>query len=131
MALGSATAEKAAAALEELEHRHGWQRETVWARRGEARLAQALEHLVVTAQTAALPSHEPQAMSAAYVAEGWKADWAALRALDIAISLPVICFSWPANPSSSRKPTLSAPRMSGWLTPIAIGTVIRWRMPSG
>jgi hypothetical protein len=84
LALESAVAEKAAAALQEYEQRHGWRRETVWARRGEARLAQALEHLAIVAPAPALPSHDARALAQAYIAEGWKADWAAMRALDIA-----------------------------------------------
>jgi hypothetical protein len=70
LALGSAAPEKAAATLGELEERHGWRRETVWARRGEARLAQALEHLALAARTPSLPSHDAQALAKAYLAEG-------------------------------------------------------------
>ena len=47
------------------------------------------------------------------------------------MSLPVICFSWPASASSSRKPTLSVPSMSGCVSPTKIGTVTSWSMPSG
>jgi hypothetical protein len=83
-ALASATPERAAASLADLEERHGWRRETIWAKRGEARLAQALEHLAVVAQAVALPAHGAQALAEAYLADGWQADWAALRALDIA-----------------------------------------------
>jgi hypothetical protein len=82
--LESTVPEKAAAALQELEERHGWRRETVWARRGEARLARALEHLAIVAQAPTLPGHDARALAEAYLAEGWKADWAAMRALDIA-----------------------------------------------
>jgi hypothetical protein len=70
--------------LRELEQRHGWRRETVWARRGESRLAQALEHLAAVAQAPPLPSHDAQTLAEAYLAAGWEADWAAMRALDIA-----------------------------------------------
>jgi hypothetical protein len=84
LALASATLEKASATLADLEERHGWRRETIWARRGEARLAQALEHLAVAAQAVALPAHDAQALAEAYLADGWKTDWAAMRALDIA-----------------------------------------------
>jgi hypothetical protein len=49
-------------------------------------LAQALEHLAVVAQAVALPAHDAQALVEAYLADGWMADWAALRALDIARS---------------------------------------------
>jgi hypothetical protein len=34
--------------------------------------------------TAALPAHDAQVLAETYLADGWKADWAALRALDIA-----------------------------------------------
>jgi hypothetical protein len=84
LALASATPENAAATLADLEERHGWRRETIWARRGEARLAQALEHLAAAAQAVALPAHDAQALAEAYLADGWQADWAAMRALDIA-----------------------------------------------
>ncbi len=48
-----------------------------------------------------------------------------------AISLPVIRFNCSAKLSSRRNPTLSVPRISGWLMPIAIGTVTRCMTPSG
>jgi hypothetical protein len=67
-----------------LEAEHAWRRGTVWAKRGEAKLAEALQHLAVIAAAAALPANEPEAIAAAYAAEGWKIDAAALTALDIA-----------------------------------------------
>jgi hypothetical protein len=67
-----------------LEAEHAWRRGTVWAKRGEAKLAEALEHLAVIATATALPAHTPDAMAEAYAAEGWKVDAAALAALDIA-----------------------------------------------
>jgi hypothetical protein len=70
--------------LSELDAKHSWRRHTVWARRGEARLAQALEHLATIAKAAALPAHDPVALANAYAEEGWKVDNAALCALDIA-----------------------------------------------
>jgi hypothetical protein len=84
LTLTSATPEKAATTLADLEERHGRRRETIWAKRGEARLAQALEYLAAAAQAAALPAHDAQALAEAYLADGWQADWAAMRALDIA-----------------------------------------------
>jgi hypothetical protein len=48
-----------------------------------------------------------------------------------ATSLPVIAFNCAATASSSRKPTLSVPRISGWVSPIAIGTVTSCSMPLG
>ncbi|WP_377828785.1 BREX-1 system phosphatase PglZ type B [Bradyrhizobium lupini] len=67
-----------------LEAEHAWRRGTVWAKRGEAKLAEALQHLAVIATATALPAHTPDAMAKAYAAEGWKVDAAALAALDIA-----------------------------------------------
>src|SRR4051812_16230140 len=84
LALGAAVPEKASSAIQELEERHGWRRETVWARRGEAILAQVLEHLAIIAQAPALPTHDAQVLADSYVAEGWRVDWAAIRALDTA-----------------------------------------------
>jgi hypothetical protein len=84
VALANLTPEGASASVADLEERHGWRRETIWAKRDEARLAQALEHLAVVAQAVALPAHDAHALANAYLADGWKTDWAALRALDIA-----------------------------------------------
>ncbi len=68
----------------ELEKDHAWRRETVWSKRGEAKLAEALRYLAVIANATALPANEAAAIANAYSAEGWKIDDAALRALDIA-----------------------------------------------
>lgn len=75
--------EKAREMVRDLDASHGWRRETVWAKRGEARLAQALAHLAVIAGSPALPAHDSEALAEAYVAEGWKVDSAALAALDL------------------------------------------------
>ena len=69
-----------------LEADHAWRRETVWARRGEAKLAEALQHLALIAAAAALPANDPGVLAEAYAAEGWKVDAAALAALDLARS---------------------------------------------
>jgi hypothetical protein len=66
-----------------LEADHAWRRDTVWAKRGEAKLAEVLRHLAVIAAAPALPANDPAAMGDAYAAEGWKVDAAALAALDI------------------------------------------------
>src|SRR6516162_5330222 len=76
-ALAGATRGKAAATLADLEERHGWRRETVWAKRGEARLAQALEHLAIMAQAPASTASNARTLAENYLTEGWKADWAA------------------------------------------------------
>lgn len=75
--------DKARETIRDLEAAHGWRRETVWAKRGDARLAQALAHLAVVAQTPALPAHDSEALAKAYATDGWKADRAALAALDL------------------------------------------------
>ena len=48
-----------------------------------------------------------------------------------AMSLPVIPFNCVARASSSRKPTPSVPRISGFVLPSAIGTVTSCNTPSG
>jgi hypothetical protein len=83
-ALREAPTEKAASAIRDLEKAHGWRRETIWAKRGEARLAQALAHLVVASDATNLPAHDAAALATAYTTEGWKTDSAALAALDLA-----------------------------------------------
>lgn len=75
--------EKARASILDLEAAHAWRREAVWAKRGEARLAQALSHLAVIARSPILPTHDAEIMADAYTGEGWKADSAALGALDL------------------------------------------------
>jgi hypothetical protein len=62
---------------------HAWRRMTVWAKRGEAKLAEALEHLAIIARAPALPAGDANALAKTYAAEGWRIDAAALRALDI------------------------------------------------
>lgn len=84
LALASKSCAEAAKALVALDKDHAWRRATVWARRGEAKLAEALQYLALVAGAAALPAHDAAATANAYAAEGWKVDAAALRALDIA-----------------------------------------------
>jgi len=67
--------------IRQLDADHHWRRATIWADRGQARLAQALEHLAVLAETPGLPHHDAAALATAYAATGWQADDAALRAL--------------------------------------------------
>lgn len=70
VAVGTAIPEQTSAALQELEERHGWRRDTIWARRGEATLEQALEQLAIIARAPVLPSHDAQALAEAYLARG-------------------------------------------------------------
>lgn len=60
---------------------HAWRRETIWARRGEAPLAQALSFAATVAAAKPLPSHDGDALAKAFVAAGADADWAATCAL--------------------------------------------------
>lgn len=52
-----------------------------WAVRGQAPLAFAVAHLATLATTPPLPVADAEGLAAAYTAEGWQADWAALAAL--------------------------------------------------
>ena len=45
-------------------------------------MATAVGHLAGLSNTAPLPAGDPQALAAAYAAEGWQADWCALAALN-------------------------------------------------
>jgi hypothetical protein len=67
--------------LLELESSHGWRRETVWARRGEAPLATALHHLAHIAAAKSLPAHDGVALAKSYFESGWAVDWAAMQAI--------------------------------------------------
>ena len=52
-----------------------------WAARGQARLAEAVQHLARLASTQALPTQDAGLLAEAYATTGWQADDAALRAL--------------------------------------------------
>ena len=67
--------------IAELNEEHAWRRETVWARRGEAPLAQALAYLANVAVAKPLPNHDGKALAEAYVTAGADVDWAAMCAL--------------------------------------------------
>jgi len=81
LSLADLSPEAARKQLAGLDEEHAWRRETVWARRGEAPLAQALSFLVKVAAARPLPGHEGNALAEAYVAAGADVDWAAMRAL--------------------------------------------------
>ncbi|WPZ34041.1 BREX-1 system phosphatase PglZ type B [Thalassobaculum sp. OXR-137] len=82
--LNDLSPEVAKVRIGELEAKHAWRRETVWARRGEAPLAQALVFIAKIAAAETLPSHDGKALAEAYVAAGADVDWAAMRALAVA-----------------------------------------------
>jgi hypothetical protein len=65
----------------ELDTKHAWRRETVWAKRGEAPLAQALAFLADVAKAKPLAAHDGKALAESYVASGAAVDSAAMRAL--------------------------------------------------
>ncbi|WP_440658532.1 BREX-1 system phosphatase PglZ type B [Ensifer adhaerens] len=65
----------------ELEGQHAWRRETVWAKRGEAPLAQALSFLAEVAKAKPLPAHSGNALAESYVESGADVDSAAMQAL--------------------------------------------------
>jgi hypothetical protein len=76
--LKRSTAEKRVLALAE---QHAWRRDTVWAKRGEAPLADALRHLAVIAETTVPAPHDAESLAVLYFESGWRADLAALDAL--------------------------------------------------
>lgn len=81
LALADLSAEAAKAQILALDDEHCWRRKTIWARRGEAPLVNALVHLVAVAAAKALPPHDGKALAQAYVDHGSKIDWAAMQAL--------------------------------------------------
>ena len=81
LSLADLSPEAAKKRIAELNDEHAWRRETVWARRGEAPLAQALAFIAKVATAKPLPSHDGNALAEAYVAAGADTDWAAMCAL--------------------------------------------------
>jgi len=73
--------DEARAKVQDLEEEHAWRRSTVWARRGEAPLVNALEHLAALAKAASLPTQDGRALAEAYVTTGWNADCSAMSAI--------------------------------------------------
>ncbi|MET4841513.1 BREX-1 system phosphatase PglZ type B [Bradyrhizobium japonicum] len=74
---------EAAAKIIALEERHRGRRDTLWAKLGEARLAQALEPLtrLAAATEAALPGDDLAAIATAYCEEGWRVDRALMETI--------------------------------------------------
>ena len=81
LSLADLSPEAAKNRITELDDEYAWRRETVWARRGEAPLAQALAFITKVAAAERLPSHDGSALAEAYVTEGADTDWAAMCAL--------------------------------------------------
>ena len=67
--------------ISDLDEEHAWRRKTVWARRGDAPLAQALAHIANVAAAKPLSSHDGAALAEEYVEVGADVDWAAMCAL--------------------------------------------------
>ena len=82
-ACGAMPAAQARASILEVEKEHGVRRSWLWARMGQAPLAQALGHLAELASgSAQLPSGAaPDQLAKAYQDTGWKVDAAALQSL--------------------------------------------------
>jgi len=64
-----------------LAREHDTRRSGPWASRGQAPLAFAVAHLATLTNTPPLPVADADGLAAAYAAEGWQADWAAISAL--------------------------------------------------
>lgn len=64
-----------------LAREHEGRRSGPWAARGQSPLAFAVAHLATLATTPPLPVADADGLAAAYAAEGWQADWAAIAAL--------------------------------------------------
>jgi hypothetical protein len=83
LSLDCAAPHIAAGELRDLEGQHGPRRHTVWAALGRAPLVQSLAHLVSLVDITDLPfgAGSADALRDRYVAAGWRADLAVLRAL--------------------------------------------------
>lgn len=82
--LSEARRDEAVERIRELENEHQDRRQWVWARLDEAPLAMALESLYELSQAVSSPlgGASPSDIAAVYVKEGWRADAAALDALN-------------------------------------------------
>lgn len=79
--LAEMSAAEAAGKLAALDQEHAWRRNTVWARRGQAPLAEGLLYLAAVAKARPLPSHDGEALAEAYADTGAEVDRLAMRAL--------------------------------------------------
>lgn len=81
LGLAGKPAQAAREAVRTLAEAHASRRDGPWAARGQAPLAHAVHALALVATTPPLPTGDADALASAYAAEGWQADWHALRAL--------------------------------------------------
>ena len=84
LSLADLTPDDAKRQIVELDEEHAWRRETIWARRGEAPLAQVIAFMAEVSAAEPLPSHDGNALGKAYVTVGADVDWAAMCALSAA-----------------------------------------------
>lgn len=100
--LGGALPSDARATISRLEAEHGPRRSSVWGVLGEARLADALEHLSRLAEATAQPlvGNSPADIAARYADSGWRADMAlidTLRAVEAATPPEVVALKAAAQ----------------------------------
>ena len=79
--LGGTARDAAALEILKLEAEHGLRRDSLWGRRGESPLAEAIGRLAVIAQAPAWPAHDASAFAADYARSGARIDGAAMAAL--------------------------------------------------
>lgn len=79
--LAAMSAADAKRKLTALDQEHGWRRNTVWARRGQAPLAEALLYLTKVAAAKPLPSQDGSELADAYAGPGAEVDRQAMKAL--------------------------------------------------
>lgn len=84
LALAEKRVEEVRERLPKLAAEHRVRRTWVWAKLGEARLAEAVEKLEAVRAVTEDPlcGPDPASIAARYVADGWRTDWAVLEALD-------------------------------------------------
>ncbi len=83
MALAKTPAHEARTRIEELEQQHRGRRALVWAELGNARLARALEHLAIIAEStkSSLAAGSVDDLAAGYRSHGWRVDDGVIQAL--------------------------------------------------
>lgn len=79
--LSELTFAEAKSRITSLHTEHEWRTRTIWARRGDAPLANAVKHLAVIAKASSLPSQDGTLLGDSYTKEGHRVDRAATDAL--------------------------------------------------